>query len=413
MKNLLLAALVVTGSLFSGTTFAQKRIDTLIYPNEKVIVETDSSTTTYPGKEFVFNNFWENWYISGGGGGQVYFGDQDQIKPLGKRITATFEGSIGKWLHPAIGLRFKMGGGLVKGYSDGTLPSIGHSLIVGGPDKDGIYAQRWHQLYLSGDVMWDINNTFWGYKQNRIYSAILYVGAGAAYAQNQPRHDGDRTAMFTFGLINRVRIDKHFDVWLEAKNSMVNQSYDREQSQKYYESFVAVSIGLNYNFGKNGGWHFSRGGKSKTLVTRTDTHIPNTPAPQEIIRSSDTVIKQETVREVTVEKQMVLTHPIAIFFELNSAIVSDKAKVNLAFVADIIKSSPGSKFKLIGSADSKTASAQYNKRLSYKRSVAVRDYLVKTLLIDPDQLLLDPIGGIDRYSSVEVNRAVIIRQEQP
>ena len=412
MKNLLLAALVGSGSLVSGTTFAQKRVDTLVYPNEKVIVETDSTTTTYPGQEFVFNKFWDNWYISGGAGAQVYFGDEDEIKPLGKRLTATYEGSIGKWVHPAIGLRFKMGGGVVKGYSTGTLPSIGHSLIVGGPDAEGIYLQRWHQLYMSGDVLWNINNTFWHYKEKRIYSAILFFGAGAAYAQNQPKHDGDRTAMFTFGLINRIRLDRHFDCWLEAKNSMVNQSYDREQSQKYYESFLAVSVGLNYNFGKNGGWHFSRGGRSQTNVQRTDTHIPN-PVAAEMIRQPDTVIKEETVREVTVEKSMVLTHPIAIFFDLNSAVISDKAKVNLAFVADVIKGSPKSKFKLIGSADSRTASPKYNQRLSYKRSVAVRDYLVKTMLVDPDQLVLDPIGGIDRYSAVDVNRAVIIRQEQP
>jgi len=107
MKHLLFAAAM----LLSGYVIGQKRTDTLDYPNEKVIVETDSTTTTYPGTRFMYNTFWQNWFISAAAGGQVYFGDEDQMKPLGKRITATYEAAFGKWVHPAIALRFKMGGG--------------------------------------------------------------------------------------------------------------------------------------------------------------------------------------------------------------------------------------------------------------------------------------------------------------
>jgi outer membrane protein OmpA-like peptidoglycan-associated protein len=412
MKILLYVALLSSGLIASGSTYAQKRVDTLVYPNEKVIVETDSTTATYPGKQYTFNTFWKNWFIYGGAGGQVYFGDEDQIKPLGKRITATFEGAIGKWVHPAVGLRFKMGGGVVKGYSTGTLPSIGHSLIVGGPDANGIYLQRWHQLYLEGDIMVDLTNAFGGYKPGRLYHAIVTAGAGIAYAQNQPRHDGDRTSLFQFGFLNKFRINRNWDIDLEIKDAVVNQNYDREQSQKYYESFLGVTVGVTYNFGQSGEWPFLKGGGSKTVIQRTDTHIPTVPVVVES-RSTDTVIKQETVREVTVEKQLVLSHPIAIFFDVDKYNITDKAKVNLAFVADIIKSSKGARFKLIGSADSKTASPKYNQKLSYKRSVAVREYLVQVLQVDPEQLILDPIGGIDKYSAIDVNRAVIIRQEQP
>jgi len=407
MKNFFFVAVLLSCSAAMG----QKRSDTLVYPNEKVIVETDSTSTTLPGGRFMFNSFWDNWFISAGAGGQVYFGDEDAIKPLGKRITATYEAAIGKWIHPAIALRAKIGGGLVKGYSTGTLPGIGHSLIVGNPDADGIYTQRWHQLYIEGDALVDLANAIGGYKPKRFYTPIIFVGAGAGYVQNQPKHDGDRTAMFSFGFINQFRINKNFAANLEIKNSMVNQSYDREQSQKYYESFLAVTAGITYHFGEAGVWAFNRGAGAKVVVQRTYTHIPTIPA-KEIARPTDTVIKQETVREVLVERKLVLTHPMAIFFELNKADIQDRAMVNLAFVADIIKSSGGAKFKLTGSADRATASPAYNKELSLRRCNAVRDYLVKVLIVDPSQLILDPIGGIDRFKTNRVNRAVIIIQQQ-
>lgn len=405
MKNILFAVVFL-----SGPVFGQKRVDTLDYPNEKVIVETDSTTTTLPGKRYMFNSFLQNWFVSVGAGGQVYFGDEDAIKPLGKRITPTYELAIGKWIHPAVAIRGKVGGGLVKGYSTGKLPSIGHSFIVGNPDADGIYTQRWHQLYIEADIMVDLCNAIGGYKPARLYSAIPYIGIGADYAQNQPKHDGDRTAMFTFGVLNRFHVHRSFDLNLEIKNAIVDQSFDREQSQKYYESFLGITAGITYRFGKNVDRSFSNGSSSRVEVKRTYTHIPNIPA-KEPARETDTVIRQETVREVTVEKKLVLTHPMAIFFELNRSEISDRNMVNLAFVADIIKASGGAKFRLIGSADKSTASPKYNQDLSTRRCVAVRDYLVRVLVVDPAQLILEPIGGIDRFRSARVNRAVIISQE--
>ncbi|MBN9384088.1 MAG: OmpA family protein [Chitinophagaceae bacterium] len=404
MKNFLLISVLLSYSAVWG----QKRVDTLVYPNEKVIVETDSTSTRLPGGRIMFNSFWDNWFVSAGAGGQVFFGNEDDLKPLGKRITATYEGAVGKWIHPVFGLRAKLGGGVVKGYSTGKLPSIGHSLIVGNPDADGIYTQRWHHLYIEGDVLVDLGNAIGGYKQDRLYSPIVFIGAGAAFVQNQPKHDGDRSAMFTFGVINKFRLTKQFDANLEIKNAMVDHTYDREESQKNYESFLAVTAGITYHFGQGNNWGFNKGAGAQVVVQRTVTHIPTIPVREKI---TDTVIRQETVREVTVERKLVLTHPMAIFFELDKADISDRAKVNLAFVADIIKSGKGAKFRLIGSADKKTATPAHNQALSVRRCNAVRDYLVKVLVVDPDQLIIDPIGGIDRFKPAMVNRAVIISQE--
>jgi outer membrane protein OmpA-like peptidoglycan-associated protein len=403
MKNLLFAAL-----LFSASAFGQKRVDTLYYANEKVIVETDSTTLSAPKERFLFNSFWDNWFVAAGAGGNLFFGNENGLKPWHNRLTGTYEISAGKWVHPIFGIRAKVGGGPGKAFTNGTFPFIGVSLIKEGPDANGIYTERWHQLYGEIDLMLDLNNTIGGYKKDRLYSAIFYIGAGAAKVLNQPKNDGDRSAMGVLGLINRFRIARRFDLYLEFKDAFVDHTFERLDTDKTYESFMALTGGIIYHFGDPG---FKRASEKKTAITRTYTHIP-IPAKEQP-RGKDTVVKEETVREVLVERKLVLTHPMAIFFELNQSTITDRAKVNLAFVADIIKSSGGAKFVLVGSADSRTASPSYNQALSRRRSDAVRDYLVRVLLVDPGQLITDPIGGIDRYSPPRVNRTVIIRQEQP
>ena len=45
---------------------------------------------------FVSNGFWDNWFISIGAGGQVYFGEYDSKDDFGRRITPTFDFSVGK-----------------------------------------------------------------------------------------------------------------------------------------------------------------------------------------------------------------------------------------------------------------------------------------------------------------------------
>jgi outer membrane protein OmpA-like peptidoglycan-associated protein len=407
MKHLLLTALLIP-SLFA---LGQKRTDTLIYPNEKVIVETDSNTLYTPAvRRYVFNAFLSNWFIGAGMGAQVFFGNQESLKSLGDRITPTYEGYVGKWIHPAVGLRLKFGGGPVKSYTTGTLPVQGaHSLVVGTPDGNGIYTMRWHHLYGEGDIMVDLNNAIGGYNPARFYSAIPYLGVGVSIVQNQPAHNGDRTAMGIFGLLNRFRITNQFDINVEIKDAIVKQTFDREVTTRDFESLVMLTAGIAYRFGKP---HESRfvldQGASKTVVAKTYRPLLTIPNKSDVV---DTTARQEVIHEVIVEKRHVLTHPMAVFFDLNMATITDRSKVNLAFVADIIKSSGGARFRLTGSADSRTASPAYNQRLSVKRSTAVRDYLVKTLLVDPDQLILDPVGGIDRFSPYEVNRIVIISQE--
>lgn len=56
------------------------------------------------------NRFGANWFISGGVGGQMYFGDNDGKADFGKRIAPALDIAVGKWFTPGIGLRVAYNG---------------------------------------------------------------------------------------------------------------------------------------------------------------------------------------------------------------------------------------------------------------------------------------------------------------
>ena len=70
---------------------------------EEVKVTVVEEESTAPWRGFVTNKFWDNWFISIGAGGQVYFGESDSKDDFGRRITPAFDFSVGKWLMPTLG----------------------------------------------------------------------------------------------------------------------------------------------------------------------------------------------------------------------------------------------------------------------------------------------------------------------
>ncbi|MDD4033092.1 MAG: OmpA family protein, partial [Bacteroidales bacterium] len=86
-------------------------------------------------------------------------------------------------------------------------------------------------------------------------------------------------------------------------------------------------------------------------------------------------------------------------------------KINLGFVADVIKQYPNEKFVITGHADKATGNPEYNQKLSEKRAQAVVDVLVKEFGVNSSQLEAKGVG--DKENSFEtpvLNRVVILRQ---
>ena len=356
----------------------------------------------------VTNKFKDNWFISAGGGAQMYFGDSDAKQSFGKRIAPVVDVSVGKWFTPVIGARLTYSGLQAKG---ATLFSTGHH-STGKMFRDGYYSQKWDMMHLHGELMLNLSDLFCGYKEDRVYSVIPYAGVGWMRAWSRPKTD---EIAGTVGLINRFRLSSALDLNVEARGTLVKDGFDSEIGGIFKEGLAAVTVGLTYKF-KQRGWKYATVAPS---VSMTQGEIDEMQRKMRDLNDQNAKLQNELTAEhnkpkstTIVEKQVSLVPSITVF-PIGKSELSKADRVNLGFMAKAMKETKKS-YTLCGYADKATGSAQTNEKLSKARAQAVYDVLTKEYGVDPSQLTIDYKGGVDNmfYNDTDLSRVVIVGNER-
>ncbi len=386
MKKILLTTVLVLASI--GGAYAQEFSEN----TDKYKVET--------------NRFWNNWFISAGGGVQMYFGDADAKASFGDRVAPAVDISLGKWFTPGLGLRLSYNGLQAKGASMSDVNySTGESF-----QKDGgkYYNTKWNMMNLHSDVLFDLTNMFGGYKPNRVYSFIPYVGFGWAHSYDLPRTD---ELTFNAGLINRFRLSPALDLNLEIRGLLVKDGFDGEKGGRSYEGMAGVTLGLTYKFKQR---DFKRGtiistGISEDEMRRIQNQLRESQAYNDQLKAELEAARKN--KQVVVEKEIVDAAPRVIFFQIGSSKVSKQDKVHLQYMADAIKAGDSNKvYTVRGYADKQTGSSSWNEKLSKMRAEAVRDVLVDEFGVSASQVQVDAKGGVDTmfFDTPYLSRVVIM-----
>lgn len=396
MKKRLLLLLIAATPLLS---FAQE--STALIVQEK--------NTSWSG--YITNRFWDNWFISIGAGGEVYFGQNDSQGKFGKRITPAFDFSVGKWIVPTIGLRAQVSGFKLRGYTYD--PS--NMYVSGSPDKDGLFKQSWKQFNVHGDVLLNLSNWLGGYRYDRFYEAIPYLGFGIMHACTSADNN-----VFTAnaGLINKMRLSDAFDLNIEIRGSVFEKKFAGEPGGKRANGILTVTAGFSYKF-KNR--EFKRNipvapvvmaediawaATAKQLET-TQAQLADQIAYNNQLNNELNRVKAEK-QAVKVEKEIIAA-PRAIFFNINQANITAKDKVNLEYLAEQMKANPDKRYTIVGYADKATGTPQFNLQLSQKRAENVYNVLTKDFGVNPSQLKVEYKGGVsDLFDGNSLNRVAII-----
>ena len=355
MKKILLA-LVVAG--MSMGVMAQ----TEDYPVKKHSVQT--------------NGFWENWFISAGYAGQVVVMDRAENVGLFDTYSSNVAISVGKWFTPGLGLRLHS-----------YLPSYSNDL----GEKGSIYA-------VYGQAMFNVTNMLCGYKQDRFYNAVPYVGFGRLWG------DLHTWSPWTLGLLNTFRINNSFSVNVEPFLKQYNALVDT-----YYNWQAGVVVGLTWNIGGRG---FDASPDMDAISAMHSAQLAGLNEALSAEQAENKNLKEQLAKkpkEIIVEKVVkeVLTAPQSVFFSFNSAkIVSRKEILNLESLANMAKNN-GAKLKITGYADSATGVPAYNQQLSERRAKAVAKELMK-MGVAEENIIIEAKGGVADIKPSSYNRRVII-----
>ncbi len=385
----------------------------LSHSEETTLVEEKVEYETDPHK-VILNPFKYNWFISAGAGAQVYFGDHDRQATLGKRLAPVLDIAVGKWFSPSVGIRFVYSGLSIKGLTQHVISEPAHSTGDEYLDRGGwpeyLYRQQFGMFNIHGDITVNLSNLIFGYKLDRVWNLVPYVGIGWAHVYESPvtNHVSGNA-----GIMNSFRISDALDVNLDIRGMWVNDHFDGEEGGRPNEGMLSASLGLTYKF-KPRDWSYNKTVHryNKSEVDNVLQKLADMDAENERLRN-DIADNEGRTEEITTIAKKIAAENIVIF-PINKTELTDSAKKNLDNFAAIIKSLDAETVYVItGYADEGTGNPALNDWLSKERAGTVYNYLVDVHGINPEQLKTAYKGGVENmyYDDPRLSRSVIITIE--
>ena len=386
MKKLLLSFAIST--LCASSLFAQ------------------DSAEYYRWKGITNNSFGSNWEIAVAGGVNATAwhklgGKQKSTGDVGWQV----ELGVTKWFNPIVGARVQ--------YTAGQLNVS---------DNNGLKS-NW--MLPHADAMLNLSNWIGGYREDRLYYAKLFAGAGVSIVNVNNNASSGFAAVG--GLINTFRISDAIDINLELKGVLTaGRDMPRGLSNiaGKYGQIYSATVGVTYRFGKRDWGHsYSQEDIDAYLAAIVALEATLANAQQNEIVLAEQLNEQQKATEQAIEankdlrtelKQEQAIHTIVgstpIFFNLNSARLSDRAKAALDLVVKTINEAPQDKtFTIVGHADAKTGLPAYNMTLSERRAKTVYEYLIKQG-IAADRLEWKGVGSTQTLFPINyTNRVVIVK----
>ena len=367
------------------------------------VAAQETSADKLRWKGIMNNGFWSNWELSVAGGvnATAWDGigtDQDATGDLGWQI----EGGLTKWFNPILGARVQLIGGQLNA-SDDYLKS------------------NW--IMPHADAVINLSNWIGGYREDRVYYAKVFAGAGVNFT-NVNNEAGSGFAGVA-GLINTFRVCKQLDINLELKG-ILSAGRDMPRGINVLAGdcgqIYSATLGIAYRFNKRNwdkaysqeevdGYLASIAALEAGLAEahRNEGKLAERLAAQKAA-TDKALADNEALRAELAKRKTSVVSSTALFFNLNSARLLDRAKSAMQLLAETIAAAPKDQvFTLVGHADDETGTPEYNQKLSEKRAKAVYDYLVEQG-VNKDQLTWKGVGSSQNIFPINsTNRVVIVK----
>ncbi len=367
-------------------------------------------------KGFVTNGFWDNWEVSVGGGLATAFSNGSNIGDRSDRIGYEVNVSLTKWIHPVVGVRGMLQGGKFSNF-------------------DPVYGkQKWPYMFAHMDAMINFSNWVGGYREDRVYYAVPYVGMGYMAANftddsQAKNHAGAGQAFaFAYGLLNKFRVCNALDINLEFKGLFAPARIAPCRLDGSYLFGLSATVGVTYRFNRRD-WERKPAGTlySADEIRAYQKAVSDSKAALDAANAEKARLAKELqeARQATVKAQNdaakavaatavttseVLDPSTIILYKIGTTALTPEEKIRLDLKADLIKNGPKDKvYTIEGHADPQTGSAATNQRISEKRAKSVYDYLVNKG-VNPKQLKYEGMGDKHNpYKDPVANRAAIIK----
>ncbi|MDE6358509.1 MAG: OmpA family protein, partial [Duncaniella sp.] len=270
--------------------------------------------------------------------------------------------------------------------------------------------------------MWDMFNSIGGYRPNRVFSIVPFVGLSGTFVYrfrpntgNDMDHDGKVKSNqwllpVSAGLQLRFRVSPYVDIFAEGRGTFYGDNFNNTVYGKPVDIDISAVGGVIIHFT---GSKFQRYNPCDYINALNAANAQVNDLRGALATTSAALAAAEAqlpcpeVTEATVVENDVTILP-TVRFKLNSAYVSSEEMVNVYTISEYMKANPDAKIVVRGYADKDTGTAAYNMKLSERRAQAVADILTGDYGISADRLTLEAAGSDTQiYPTNDWNRIVI------
>ena len=364
------------------------------------------------------NRFWDNWEIAAGGGAAMLQVSENMGDEPGKffnRVGWNANISAVKWIVPVVGMRLQLDGGEFQNYSFDQ-PKYG----------SGIFKTPY--IFVHGDILVNMSNWIGGYRPDRIYSAVSYVGFGYTAMSWTEHSAGGYNGEFAFssGLLNKFHITPQWDIELDIRSWIFREeSLPAEISGGGRFAFgLSASVGIAYRFNKRAwtpaysqadvdGYIAAIVGLEEEILA-TDAALISLAEDAKALEEANTRLRSELAAAQSTEKCAMACANKGegvVFFNIGEAVLSDYALATLdSYIAAM--ACCDAPIVVTGYADKETGSAKRNMQLSEERAEHVAAYLISKGIAD-SRITTKWVGDTEQAFSTPdtplVNRCVTIK----
>ena len=407
--------------------------------NTRTIVEETNApegrivTTTVYEKNAVFTNgFWRNWTLSANLGAQLFYGDNDwKVNKLTEMITfPAVDLYLTKWASPSFGVGIGASYGVFKGlYQSSTNYQGGHRIVDAFFKTNDLYpnpASKYESeklayqrgSWINGYVLAyaDLANIFFGYKPDRFFDIVAFGGGGLIFGLQEYAHG----VTYNLGLSNQFRVTDRFKINLNLRGAFVSDEFDGEsyideptyvllRDNHKYDGLFGATLGFTYGLDSKG-W---RTASRSSEIHYNDAALAERDRLAKALADANAANNQLRDQLANTKVEVIQDIP-EVWFHINFVVdkwdISKRELINLQSIADLIKSTPHTKYLVCGYADKHTATPDHNLMLSENRANAVYDVLVNQFGVPASQIVKDFKGGVDYmfYNEKELSRCVMI-----
>lgn len=344
---------------------------------------------------FKKNKAGDNWFISLAGGASILLGDQNDEADFSNRLNFAPQISLGKWFNPYVALRFQLNGGVLHGFEG----------------KGATFMQHSKYAAIHADVLWDVTNFWAPYNENKAFRFIPWVGFG--YAQRFRTPDANRAISRTespsinFGVLTAFRLNKRVDFNVEVQSSLLNEKFNRVDMYHLTDAIGQLTAGLTFKLGKS----------DFEVLEPMDYALLNDLNSQinKLRADNDELSKRPVACPECEEVVSTVVNNYAenvVYFRLNSAKIDKNQQINIYNTSEFMKKN-NTPIKVIGYADKKTGTSNYNMKLSERRARAVAKELIEKYGISSNQITIEWRGSdVQPYNENNWNRVVIMTANQ-